>query len=350
MEVIQARELTPELMSRWNELRHGCRSFESPYFQPEFTLTAAGVWADTLVGILTDGGQAVGFFPFQRHRFGIAGPVGGRLSDYQGIIVSPHAEWDAADLVDKCGLTIYDFDHMIAEQEPFARFHTRRVGSPTIDLSDGYGAYREAKRRCGSSRFQQMERKARKLEREMGPVRCVFQARDAAAYDKVIAWKRQQCRRTGVTDFLAVREYQTLLRRIYETRAGAFSGVLSVLYAGDSIAAVHLGMRSENVLHWWFPGYNRDFARYSPGSLLLVEIMRQCSQHGIGLIDLGKGDDPYKDRFKTSEIRVAEGSVMRPSLVASVRRLRIRSLVFLRSSKALAPMRRIWRRIRSRPR
>ena len=55
-------------------------------FGPEFTQAVAAVRGDVEVGVLEERGEPVGFFPFQRSRRNVARPVGGKMSDFQGLI------------------------------------------------------------------------------------------------------------------------------------------------------------------------------------------------------------------------------------------------------------------------
>ena len=136
-----------------------------------------------------------------------------------------------------------------------------------------------------------------------------FDSRDPQAFAQVIQWKREQCRRTGVVDFLGRRANEALLQAIRDVRSPEFAGVLSVLRVRDRIAAAHFGMRSRTTLHWWFPGYERELGRYSPGLILLLEMARAAAAAGLTRLDLGKGHDPYKRDFCTHETSVAEGAV-----------------------------------------
>jgi CelD/BcsL family acetyltransferase involved in cellulose biosynthesis len=88
------------------------------------------------------------------------------------------------------------------------------------------------------------------------------------------------------------------------------SAMQSALYAGDRLMAVHLGLRSGEVLHEWFPVYNRDFSYYSPGNILLIEVAKHANLYGIKRIDLGKKETmEYKGSFMSASHLVAEGSV-----------------------------------------
>jgi CelD/BcsL family acetyltransferase involved in cellulose biosynthesis len=213
-------------------------------------------------------------------------------------------------------------------------------------LSDGFEAYLAARKKAGSKRITQLQRKSRKLEREVGPVRLEMHVPDRDVLDGVIRWKSEQCRRTQVYDFFSDEPAVSLVRDIANTKVDGFEGVVSVLYAGDSVAAAHMGMRSGHVLHWWFPTYEHALSKYSPGGVLLLKLAEQASAAGVTLLDLGKGEDPYKDSFRTGAVPLIEGAVDVPSAPALIRRSRIGAERWLRRSPAMEPVRRAVRAVR----
>jgi CelD/BcsL family acetyltransferase involved in cellulose biosynthesis len=62
------------------------------------------------------------------------------------------------------------------------------------------------------------------------------------------------------------------------------------------------------------PVYDAEFARHSPGAILLLSLAEYAAQQGWTTLDLGKGEDAYKSSFMTSEVTIEEGSVIVPSL------------------------------------
>ncbi|SHG11410.1 Acetyltransferase involved in cellulose biosynthesis, CelD/BcsL family [Microbulbifer donghaiensis] len=341
--VITAAELTATDLQTWRQLQQTTPTLKSPYFCPEFTVAAAAVRNDVRVAVLEEGGTAVGFFPFQRGPLGKGRPVGGALSDYHGAIVAPETAWCVEALLRACGLAYWEFDHLVAEQLPFERYHSRWEVSPALDLSQGFAAYRDRRRAAGAGRFFQLERKARKLAREVGPLRFVAHTRDSAVLDQVFQWKSEQCRRTGVVDFFAHDWARALVQQIWQTENCQFAGQLSALYAGDQLVATHMGMRSASVWHWWFPGYERKFAKYSPGGILLRKVAEEAAAQGLQQLDLGKGDDAYKNSFADCANPIAEGFAWRPSLGHSVRSLASSAEDTLRETSFIEPARPLLR-------
>jgi CelD/BcsL family acetyltransferase involved in cellulose biosynthesis len=86
--------------------------------------------------------------------------------------------------------------------------------------------------------------------------------------------------------------------------------VLCVVRAGDRVAAVHLGLLSVDRLCWWFPSYDPDLGRYSPGLILLLELIAEGAARRVPVLDLGRGEHDYKLRVADRFYEVAEGEVM----------------------------------------
>lgn len=306
---VKPRELTDDELAIWSRIQQQTPMLESPYFRPAFTQAVAEVRDDVEVAVLEQNRRAVGFLPFQRVRSRIAKPVGGRLSDFHGAIVEPDVEWNVETVLRDCEITCWDFDHLVEAQPAFDGHRFGWDASPYIDLSQGFDAYAAGRRRAGSKRIKQTRRKARKLERDFGSVRFVPHANDPEVLETLLEWKSEQYRRSHLTDLFSIRWKRELLERIVNCQNEDFAGMLSVLYAGDRIAAIDFSMRSFGVLHSWFPAYDREFARYSPGHVLLLETAKAAESLGIRRIHLGKGEESYKNSFADDCVEVAVGSV-----------------------------------------
>ncbi len=320
--VVASIEPGTEEWSIWRRIQSGEPALASPYFRPEFTAAVAAVRSDVQIGMLRQGANLVGFFPFQRNKLHMGRPVGGPLSDYHGLICPRNVQCLPEELLCGCGLVTWDFDHLLAGQTCFSPHHARKVASPTIDLSDGFGAYRQQVRRRGSGLVAQLERKMRKFRREVGLLRFEPHVAEQAVLRQIMAWKSAQCHRSGTADVFGRPWTVGLLERIHAMTGLGFSGMLSALYYGNTVVAAHFGMRSGPVLHWWFPSFDRRFQQYSPGLLLLLKLMEQGAELGIHVIDLGKGEERYKLSLMNGATLLAEGCVERPSLISGLRRVR----------------------------
>ncbi|MEO8494730.1 MAG: GNAT family N-acetyltransferase [Planctomycetota bacterium] len=306
-------QLSAEELAAWANFQEGSPEFESPYFRPEFSAAVAAIRDDVEVAVLLEDEQPVGFLPFQRSGTHGAKPVGGRLSDYQAVIGRPGLEFDATQLVRTCGLNVLDFDHLLVTQKPFQPYHQFIDRSPYLDLSQGFEPYRESLRKSSRVVMRTTFRLSRKLDREVAPIRCEMFSQDTAAFEELLRWKSEQYRSTNVTDVFAFPWTTALLREIWQRQSESFQGVLSVLYAGEQPVAAHFGMRSRDVLHWWFPAYDPQFSDYGPGRVLITLVAQQCEAHGIKKIDMGRGVSRHKTELMSGSTEVAVGSVdLRP--------------------------------------
>ena len=320
IEVIHPDELTSDLIQTWHEIRLAEGSLASPYFAPAFTKAVAKVRRDVRIGVIHDGAVVAGFLPFQRSSVGVGAPVGGRLSDYHGLIARASLEIDPQLLLEGCGLVSWDFDHLPTSQRWFADACSATAPSPTMDLTGGYDAYAKRIREGGSKQINKLGTLRRKFEREIGELTFTEHDTDPEALAQMREWKSAQCAAVGGADVFGVDWTVALVNELMATDEPGLRGVFSTLRFGDTLLAAHFGMRSERVWHYWFPAYDKQYASFSPGLLLLLEIAAACERCGVTTIDLGKGDDFYKQRVQTGAIEIAEGRIERGSAVGAIRR------------------------------
>ena len=239
--VLPAGELGPAEIARWSELARATPLYRNPFFRPELTQAVARV-RPVRVAVIEDAGAIAGFFPFEVGRRRAARPVGWPYSDYHGPVLDAAATIDARELVRACGVSAWSFDHLPAAIAAFDPHVRGRGASPYLDLSEGFEPYLDGRR--SRSDIRGALRKGRKLAREVGPLRLVAHSDDPELLARTIDWKRAQYAETGVRDVLADTGARDLLGRVQAARGADFAGALSVLYAGDVVAALHLGLRS----------------------------------------------------------------------------------------------------------
>jgi CelD/BcsL family acetyltransferase involved in cellulose biosynthesis len=338
VEVIAANKLTLQNKLQWSNIQQNNPELQSPCFCPEFALSVASVRKDVFIGIIKEGSEIVGFFPFQKNNFGFGRPLCGRLSDFQAVIIENRYDFNVNELIRKCGLVVWDFDHLIESQAPFKPYHRRIDKSPYINLSNGYESYVLDQIRNGSKLIKKINTFETKLEKDFGKIRFEIDSLEKKPLEELLLWKASQYAKTGKINIFSFDWTRNLLDHILKTRTQNFSGILSVLYAENELIAAHIGMRSQTVLHWWYPAYSTKYDKYSPGLILLQKVAESAPLLGIKIIDLGKGEDLYKKRFSNGETIVAEGSVETSLLVSKFRNLRQDIETFVRNSPIARPI------------
>lgn len=303
---IPAGRLTADQVDTWASLQEADPRLASPFCRPEFTQAVASVCDDIEVAVMQIDGEPVGFLPFQRVKPRVARPVGGCLSDYQGMVARRDLAWDPVAVLRQCGLVSFYFDHMVAALESIQPYHYRPVDSPQMDLTQGFDAYlKEVK--CKA--WGQMPRRMRKLARENGPLRLELHCQDPAVRETLIGWKTDQYNRTDGRNIFEFGWTRGVLDALMAQQSDGFAGQLVALFSGDDLVAAEFGLRSHRTYHSWIGSYNGEFYNASPGLMLLYKMASETEENGIQVIDLGKGPETYKRKITNRSLRIAEGCI-----------------------------------------
>ena len=71
----------------------------------------------------------------------------------------------------------------------------------------------------------------------------------------------------------------------------------SLLECGGRPAAFHFGFNHGGVLYWYKPSFSPEFARQSPGTALISNLIKDARDRGLKELDFAAGQEPFKDRF-----------------------------------------------------
>ena len=191
------------------------------------------------------------------------------------------------------------FPRMVLRTERVTGHHSPVVGqqpSPYVDWSL-FTTWESFMAHAGQQglRLNDSDRQTRRIERDLGPLRFVFDDPSPTAFAAGIAWKSAQYQSTGVGDMFARPQNVELFRRL---RARGLV-VHSSLYAGDQLVATHLGAVANRRHAWWVPAYDVKFQKYSPGRLLLERLLRASQTAGDVEFDFLIGDEAYKFHYGT---------------------------------------------------
>jgi CelD/BcsL family acetyltransferase involved in cellulose biosynthesis len=318
--VVRPSELGPNEIATWRSMQYKIESLANPFLCPEFAVAIDRFRPDARVAVLMEGSEIVGFFPFQKRRFGVGVPIGAGLNDWQGLIHSPGMEWDPVGLLRACKLSVWHFDHLVSGQQPFERYAVGVAPSPAIDLTDGFVAYWE-KLQATSPRFcKNLCRRIDRLERDAGELRLLADTHDRAGLRTLMAWKSDQCQRNNWIDLFKRPWIVDLLDYLLSSHNDWFGGSLSLLYAGQTVVSAHFGLRAGQVLAAWLPAYDTRFSRQSPGLIQFVRMAEEATALGVQLINLGKGGERFKQVLKSHDLFVTEGMVARGVLLGAAYR------------------------------
>ncbi|MEV7197295.1 GNAT family N-acetyltransferase [Streptomyces sp. NPDC093510] len=330
--------LSASLRAAWHGAMDESPRFANPFLAPEFAMGVARHHGGTRLAVLREKGQPVGFFPYERNSFGVGRAIGLGLSDCQALVHRPGVTWDTHELLRACRLSVFEFDHLIEDQQPFGAYVTGTFASPVLDLKAGEEeSYAQWLRGAYPGLAKTTLKKERRLGRDLGEIRFVHDERDPRMLRTLMRWKSAQYRRTGRMDRFARPWIVALVDDLFQVREEHFTGVLSVVYAGDRPVAAHFGPRSATVFAAWFTAYDPELSYYSPGLMMHLRMADAAGRDGVRIMDMGRGDKEYKDWLKTRELRVGEGFATRPHPVATAHRLWRRPVRGLRNTVLAHP-------------
>lgn len=186
-----------------------------------------------------------------------------------------------------------------AMDNPLALLGARpdRQSAYLMDLAKPPPATSSGKPFKGISLFRDSDRQRRRLA-ETG--RLAFRiAETAAERARFLAVMQRQKRRR----YLETRGIDSFQRPGYlayydamTSRLGPGGQVsLAALYLDETPLAAHWGIVTKRRFYYLMPSYEAgEWSKYSPGSLLMENLVAWCRAQGMESFDLGVGDEPYK--------------------------------------------------------
>ncbi len=322
IDVLRPRALSSDLVERWLALQAADPGLDSPFLSPRWSRTVehakGGDDPGLRVVVVYEGDVARAFMAVRVQAFTAMAP-GAPMCDYQGLVAETGFRLDPRDLVHALDVGRLDFSHILADQPAFARYQRGTDRSLIAHMPDGYEAYAAERKTAGVGILKDLDKKRRKVEREVG--KAVFNAdsRSLSEFEQLLSWKRAQLRATNQTDLFATPWTGRLLRDLFESRDPEFGATLFTLHIADRLAAAHLHLRGTKVIHAWMIAHDAELERYSPGLLLFQDILRWMDATPFNRLDLGPGDYRFKRELSNAHRDIAHGFVGVPSPAALVR-------------------------------
>jgi CelD/BcsL family acetyltransferase involved in cellulose biosynthesis len=320
VELKKPSDLSEAERDAWREFVSADPALGSPYFTIEFAECCEEARSDTRVLVARERGAIAGFLPMQTGHFGYVRPLAGPLGDTHGVIAEPGRQADLQTWLRRAHIPVFEFHGALATQTPFREHASHLEGSWVMDLSEGFDAWMERRYSVDVKAMRNIRTRYNRLDKAGARHEFVMSDEDPEALAAMIRWKREQYAQTGVFDVFSVPWTRRLLDAVLRRRGDEFSGICSSLRVDGRIVAVHVGMASARMCQFWFPAFDRDFARVSPGLLMLVETARSCAGLGHEGIELGQGEFRFKKELSSYQIPVAAGHFTNPSMMGLMRR------------------------------
>jgi CelD/BcsL family acetyltransferase involved in cellulose biosynthesis len=250
----------------------------------------------------------------ERKRFGVRclGFLGSRLADHTGpVLAGPTDVFDRETVSDvlrevesagRCDVS--DFRHLRSavdgHRNPLVGPECTVAGYQTHSVRiegswESFWAEKITRRHSADSR-RQRRRLAERGEPRFVVATTVEQA--LAITDTMLAQKSRRYRETRRDDPLASDAYREFYLTVTRRHHGRALIHVSALMLDGRVLATHWGAFWKGRLVSLMPSFEGgDWARYSPGRLLLEHLLEWSFEHGLREFDCTIGDEPYKAAF-----------------------------------------------------
>ncbi len=292
----------------WLELRACNPSLWSPYFDFRMFELLCELAPRPHLVIVRREGKIVALLPFQGKASGLARPLGAPLSDQHNLIQAGDTNFDLGHVIKASGVA--GFVYSGVHQSVDGTVNAEQAVCHVADLSRGVEDYKAWRLSNWKEQVKKNERRKRQGERQWGPMRIETACpKSSRHFETLMKMKQAKYIETKRHNVLAVPWINTYLRRLYTSSDPNFVGEITLLYFGEHLAAMEFGLRADNVMHSWFPTFDRAYSQVSPGILLMDAMIESCGERGITKIDLGIGHDQYKRHASNAPILVWSGIV-----------------------------------------
>jgi CelD/BcsL family acetyltransferase involved in cellulose biosynthesis len=331
VDCVNPLDLTMGEIAQWRRLLAARpEAFSSPYLTPDWARAVARRRSDALVAIYRRDGRAVGFLPAQRTDGFGAMPLGSAVCDYQALVAPEGVDLDLGEAARALRVGRIDLTAGLVASPLGPCLHAKDVGH-VVRMPDGWEGYCAERQASGSKVVARARKKLSKFSRDFeGQVTIDAFSRDVAAFDQLIAWKRAQMARTGVSDIFEHAWIAGLVRDTFEEdRLSHFGGAMFVLRVKGAPAAVLYCLRAGQALHAWFVAYDPQYADHSPGLILFAEAIKAAANAGFTEMDLGPGDYRFKESFANAARPIGSGFIGQPSVSAAYKaaQFQLRALI-----------------------
>ncbi|MEO0551294.1 MAG: GNAT family N-acetyltransferase [Pseudomonadota bacterium] len=311
------QQMGADLWSAYTELRNAQSRYDNPFFDPEFAAIISEVRDDTRFGIAFQGEDVVGVWPLHLRPGCWARPIGGPFSDVNGPILKQGINLAEETFLAGLGLAGLTSAGLLPQKTGRARPELEREGLHLSDLSGGWEAFMAGQQKAWPKHFKKMRRLYRNVDRDFSESRFEWDETSDACFETLIDLKRRQFDRTGLHDVLKPAWAQSFLDRLRQHESDRMRLRMVALRFDDRIAAIEVNLQSDRVLHGWLTAFDPELSNYSPGNMLVQEMLQHMPQGDLSLYDAGIGLSHYKRHYCNLQQPLDVGTVRADVAAAS---------------------------------
>lgn len=300
------QELSAEQWQIYASLRDARSVYDDPFFDPDFARLVGEVREDTRIGFASDKSGVFAVWALHIRPGNWARPIGAPFSDWNGPVVAENTTLTAQEILsgfDLSGMTTQGFQPLNGDPTQGLDCDSAYMA----DLSDGWDSFRSEQEQRWPKHFKKMRRVFRNVERDFSGVQFEFDDQREQSFQSVMALKRKQYARTGYYDVLNAEWTRDLFDRLRHFEGPRLRARLSSLSFDDQFSSGEFNLQSDSVLHGWITAFDQRFSKYSPGNMLMQEVMAQMADAGLSIYDAGPGLDHYKRHYSNAQLPIEHG-------------------------------------------
>lgn len=307
-QLYRPQEMSAEQWQIYAALRNARSIYDDPFFDPDFARLVGEVRQDTWIGFASDKKGVFAVWALHVRPGNWARPIGAPFSDWNGPILAEDTELSVQEI-----LTGFDISGMTTQGFKPATFAAtdglERAGANLTDLSEGWNAYIKNQQLTWPKHFKKMRRLYRNVERDFPDWQFHWDDQRSTRFERVLELKQQQFARTGLHNVLHAPWTRALLDRLKSFEGPRFRSRLLTLDFDDQLAAGEFNLQSDTVMHGWITAFDQTFSKYSPGNVLVNEMLQEMPENGLALYDAGPGLDHYKRHYTNLQAPIDMGVI-----------------------------------------
>jgi len=298
-------------------LRDGQAVYDSPFFDIDFAEVVSRVRRDVHILLAFEGDDLLGFWSLHMRPDKWARPIGAPFSDWHGPVMR----------VGSHGLRAQEFLAMSGlkgmtapgfKPVGFASCTKGQInGSGLAYMPDGAEAYLASMTSMHKKHYKNLRRAERNMERDFERVEYKVDDPSLEAFNWLMTLKSAQYRRSGKHDVLGPDWVKGMMKILHLERFARLRGRLSTLLLDGQLVAAEFNLLSDKIMHGWITVYDPDFARYSPGHMLMKRIICDMENTGHEMCDVGTDSNAYRKYYENVQqpiqsLTFHSGNGMRP--------------------------------------
>ncbi len=301
-------ELSAEQWQIFTALRDASVRYDSAFFDPDFARLVGEVREDLRIGFASDRNGVFAVWPMHVRPGNWARPVASPFADWNGPVLASNVELTYQEILAGFDVSGFTTNGLLPDPNTSAS-PLNRVGANMSDVSAGFDAFLQDRKRQWPKHFKKMRRIFRNIERDFSTMRFECEDRSITAFDRLIALKRAQYERTGFHDVLSAPWVHALFDRLRTFEGRRLRACMISLYFDDALASAEFNLQSDRILHGWITAFDQAYKAYSPGHVLLQEALRDMTEQGVYLYDSGPGLDAYKRYHSNLQVPIESGVI-----------------------------------------